>query len=294
MSQPVPIAGMTDFLSREEVEALAERLGLDLAPGTRENYARQGLLAKPIRTGRGRGRGVEFLWPPVTATQLEAIVAAQKYTHSWAGLRHWMWWQGLPIEWERWRADRVRGLARSARVRGRLSGMTQHQRAREALVLTRAWAGRRPRPLRLDELWGAPFAVREGVATWMIDILSGDGGLPSDFASPFDGGPTVGHVIDHVFGVQRLRDRGVDILGESGESASKLLPAAPSLAELAADFALLTESEAKGLRDAIKELELCMGGRYYVPRVGLSAWPELAAVALSLMALNPAGGSQAP
>lgn len=269
-------------LSRADVEALAAPLGVGWR--TLELWTRQGLIAPAMRTGHGRGQGAEFRRPAVAARQIEELVEARKHTHSWVGLRHWMWWEGLPIEWERWRADRMRELARGYRVRDRLQRMTEHQRAREASVLEGLWRDRRPRPARLEEVWTAPTDIREAVATWVIDTLVGDGGLPGDLSSPFDEGLSVGQVIDHIFGAQRLRERGVLVPGGPGELLSRWVAATPTLTQLARDFALLTESKAKKLRDEVKELEGCAGGRFYLPRQRSREWPELAAISLPLMA----------
>lgn len=266
---------MTGDLSRAEVEALAAPLGVEWR--TLELWSSQGLIAPAVRTGQGRGQGAEFRWPPVVALQLEALAEARKSTHSWVGLRHWMWWEGLPIEWERWRAERMRELANFAQAGSMVRCMKEHERYREEAGLAKYWAGRRPRPARLVELWTASVPVREAAATWLLDLMAGDG-LPPDLTAPFDPGevegPTRGQVIDQIFGAQRLRERGVHVPGEPGEFASAWLPALPSPAECAHGFALLTESEAVQLRERVKRLEQYEVGRLYLPHRSLYVAPK--------------------
>ena len=268
-------------LSRAELEALAAPLGVGRR--TLELWTSQGLMSPAVRTGHGRGKGVEFRWPAVVARQLEGLAGARKYTHSWVGLRHWMWWDGLPIEWERWRADRMWELAGFARAGKMVRSMRESERQREEPGLVRYWADRRPRPAQLSELWAASTTAREAAAMWVLDLMAGKE-LPDDLTAPFGDGRTVGDVIDVIFGVQRLREREVLVPGGPGEFAAEWLPAWPSPAECAHGFALLTESEAVQLRDRVKRLERDNGGRLYLPHRSLYLASELAAISLPLMA----------
>lgn len=273
---------MNGGLSRAEFEALAAPLGVGWR--TLEYYANEGLIAKPIRIGHGQRKSAEFRWPLAVAAQLEALAEARKHTHSWVGLRHWMWWDGFPIEWERWRADRMPVLDRFSHAGEGLRNMGFSQRGNSESALAGYWAGRRPRPFRLNELWTATVPVRASAATWLLDLMAG-GRLPEDLTARFDddGQPTVGEVIDHIFRLQLLRNQGVTVRGAPGEFASKWLSAMPSTTECARGFELLTESEAVQLRDRVKRLEALEDGRFYLPHRPLREVPELAALTLPLM-----------
>lgn len=252
---------MNGYLSRTEVEALAAPLGI--SSRTLERYARQGLIAKSVRFGRaGQGLGMEFRWPEVVATQLAALSEARKHTKSWPRLRHWMWWEGVPIEWERWHADRMPEMNELAQIGTWLQDAPEADRDRAAQGLAALWGDPRKWPYRRRELRSA--ALQESFASWMVETMSGRP-LP-DLAAPVDSdvSTVIGSQLDLAFAIPALRASGTEVGGEPGQSIAALLDVLPSPAEFAGDFALLTETEACKFRDMVKAEEstnLYLNGR---------------------------------
>jgi len=279
---------MNRYLSRAEVEALAAPLGI--SSRTLERYAQQGLIAKSVRFGRaGQGLGMEFRWPEVVATQLAALSEARKHTKSWPRLRHWMWWEGLPIEWERWYADRIPEMNELAQFGTWLQDAPEADRDRAAQELAVLWGNLRKWPYRRQEL--RTGTVRESFAAWMVEALSGRG-LPA-LAAPFDSDSpiVIGELIERAFAIPALRASGTEVPGEPGQSIAALLDVLPSPAEFAGDFALLTEAVACKFRDMVKAEE---GANLYLHGHRLRDEPFLAALSLVFMRWLTATFSLAP
>lgn len=60
---------------------LAQQRGIVLRRRTLTDWAHRGLIAQPVRRGRGRGHGVRFEWSHDTLERIEAIVPAMKGFH---------------------------------------------------------------------------------------------------------------------------------------------------------------------------------------------------------------------
>lgn len=61
--------------------ALAQQRGIALHRRTLTDWAQRGLIAHPVRRGRGQGHGVRFEWPHDTLERIEAIAPAMKGFH---------------------------------------------------------------------------------------------------------------------------------------------------------------------------------------------------------------------
>ncbi len=238
---------MTGGLSRAEVEALAAPLGV--TPRTLENYAREGLIAGPVCTGRGRGHGVEFRWPPEVATQLPALAEAQKYTHSWVGLRHWLWWEGHPIDFERWRADRMSEMLELPETHQWARDLSEAGREQATLALAQQLGNRRAVPYRRQELRTPD--LQELLASLTMRALAGQE-LPNLADPDDDMGATIGAFLDRGLATPALRASGATASEEPGQRIlDVIVKAATLMDQIPRRLELLTEVEALKARDIL-------------------------------------------
>lgn len=263
-----------EWVSAAEMQTCAERYGI--GQRTLRRYESEGLIANPERHGRGRARGVEFLCPARALLELQLLAEARKTTHSVPRIRHWLWWAGYPVEWERWRADRIEELAGLAIGELLVSGMTQTQRDRKAAELSADLGKRRPYPLRRQALRTA--ARREQWAQWVVDAKFA--GNAPDPEESLGGGPdaTVGGALDRAVGLPLRLSLQPD-LPPIGSQVAALLTAVPNFAECLRRFEELTEEEARDLwRIAVAFEALGLFGAYGAP--SMRDAPTIAALML--------------
>ncbi|MHB8322992.1 MAG: hypothetical protein ACYDEA_03510 [Candidatus Dormibacteria bacterium] len=278
---------MNGYLTHSEVEGLAKPLGVTWR--SVQLWTSWGLIAGPVQTGKGagHGKGSEYRWPPMVAAQLEALAEARKHTRSWPGLRHWLWWEGFPVEWESWRAYALELLLTSAQEDDKLRKMGEDQRAREAVKLARSWGRQRYFPVRRRRLRTAE--VRKQVATWVLNGqyqgLEPDLGaqaMGDDLASvlgleDLSAAPTVdtGELLERVFGPNSESRAATAALlgvqpgeldaaigeavgtqpGALGPALSQLVTSQPGPSENVRRLEVMTEAEAIAARDVVKSLE---------------------------------------
>lgn len=230
-------------LPGSEVQGFAA--GRGISPRSLRRFVGEGLVAAPERIGRGRGRGVEVRYPVRALPEIALVAEARKETHSLPGVRHWLWWIGYPIEWLRWRSDRISELSVLAGGEQATFGMSRPQRDREAAKLAAELGRRRPFPLRHGPL--RTDAVRGGVVQAIFD-----GRYQGEAPDPEEGldegrGTTVGGLLGRLV-AEPLRSLGVaDEPATVGAQVAALLPTVPTFDSCLTRFAGLTEREARGL-----------------------------------------------
>lgn len=238
----------SENVSHDAVLARAKKLRI--SERTLRRYVGAGLVARP-----SRGPGATY--PPAVLAQLDALGSARRRTHSLVKLRHWLWWEGLPVSFEDWRQDRIPELEALASAFKRLDGMTEDRLDREAADQARFWKHRRPwrhrqRRMRTDK-------VRQSLAAWMLTAATG-GELPNP-EQPYSGiegeRPRVGEVMERAFGWVPGRPSTIPgrASGWPGGDIREMLRILPRPEALPEGFRLLTEVESKQLRDLLKAVE---------------------------------------
>lgn len=112
--QTVSREAMPAVLTKPDIEAQADRLGISWRSVQR--LQREGLIAHPEQVGAGRGRGKRYRYPARVQDQLAAVATARGWRRRPARLRHWVWWEYGHLErWSMWREDRAQTFATWAR-----------------------------------------------------------------------------------------------------------------------------------------------------------------------------------
>jgi hypothetical protein len=141
---------MTTDLSQAEVGALVkDRLGV--SSRTLGRYIAEGLIAKPVGPS----------YPAVLVTrQVVALTEARQQTKSMVGLRHWLWWDGDLIAWNRWRVDRMLEMSELARTVEHLRAMSEAERFDAAAEVAKKLGTLRDFPHRRHYLRTGPVRDR--------------------------------------------------------------------------------------------------------------------------------------
>lgn len=231
-----------DYYRSSEVRGWAATCGI--APRTLRRYVREGLVSAPHRVGRGRSRGVESRYPSRVILEIALVAEALETTHSLLRIRHRLWWNGYPIEFERWRADRVEELAGLALGELVISGMPRAQRDHMAAKLADELGNRRPFPLRRMAL--RTNGTRDQVAQWIFDARYG--GTPPDPSEELEEEThaTVGDVLDRAF-MYAPRAAGWAPPLQAGPQIAELLVTVPKFGEGVDWLEALTEEESRKL-----------------------------------------------
>ncbi|MHB8394391.1 MAG: hypothetical protein ACYDC5_07795 [Candidatus Dormibacteria bacterium] len=231
-----------DYFPSSEVQEGAATCGI--APRTLRRYVREGLVSAPHRVGRGRSRGVESRYPSRVILEIALVAEALRTTHSLLRIRHRLWWDGYPIEFERWRADRIEELARLALRELLISGMPRAQRDHMAAKLADELGNRRPFPLRRKAL--RTNGTRDQVAQWIFDARYG--GTPPDPSEELEDEThaTVGGVLDRAC-MYALRAAGWAPPVQAGPQIAELLVTVPKFDESFDWLTALTEADSRRL-----------------------------------------------
>jgi len=239
-----------DYLTGREVREWAATYGIE--PRTLRRYTRAGLVSAPERTGRGRSRGGEARYPSRVIFELWMIAEALKTTHNIPRIRHQLWWDGYPVEFEPWRAERLEELAGLGITELRRRGMSRARRDRMAVTLADEWARRRPFPLRGRAL--RTQARREQVAQWIVD--SRYGGCQPDPTEDLVEGPdaTGGDALDRAF-MSELRAAGLVEPAPVGAQIAELLITVPTFSQIFEWLTELSERESRRLWRVARGLE---------------------------------------
>lgn len=238
-----------DSFSGSEVRAFAAAHGI--TPRTLRRYEIEGFVAGPERAGRGRGRGAEFRYPARVSWEVALVAGARRETHSLRGIRHWLWWAGYPIEWERWRADRLEDLAGLAVAELWTSAKTPAERDREAAKLVNELGKQRPFPLRGRGL--RTTARRDQVVQVVFDArVLGVAPSPAEALTGPDA--TIGDALDHAF-TGGLRRAGWLEGAPVGTQIAELLVTVPNSSEGFRWLEALTEADARRLWRIATEFE---------------------------------------
>ncbi len=253
---------MTEFVANATV--LDRSLALGVSPGMLQRYTAAGLIAPSTRHGHGLRQGATFTRPPLALTQVAALGEARRVTRDLRRLRHWLWWEDLlPDGWAQWRADRLVELGGLAAAGAAVRGMTLAQRERAEPGLAAFW-GQAHRVI-VDPFRGRRLpddTTREQAAAAALDSFA-TGRMRSDADGRFD-----------LLAEARRRGLPASVGVERAELALRLLPAPEACAGL---FALLTEPDARRLRDGVRGRA---GTPYDLTPAPLRETPELAALML--------------
>lgn len=258
------MAAESRWLTRQEVEEYAERLGIGVWH-TVWRYMKAGLVHERRRV-RGVGRAPAYEYPPaVTAdldwvgAQLDAARKEARRTPSRALLVHRRWWEaGDPDYFEPWRRDRVWNLWCECQGWLERRRLSPEAVAGQADDLASAW-GRQRGWLYRSMMRGE--GRREAFTSALVPLYLGRPGdvrLGSDALDEVrmagePGWTPVGQVLEQGFRFDHFRDKHPDVAipGKPGECLRDLLATVPHPDGQLWVLARLTAAEAARLREAV-------------------------------------------